>query len=183
MKSYKLAVLAISCVLPLAATVSTADAKVFDWTLTGPASDKGGIPFPGGGQITAIESSTGVWDVDTITGTIDGSAITMLSNFGGADNLVYTNGFAFLDTSGISFETAAGQSVNIFSFFPQGTPPTANAYGELTASPSAFGVGTFTLSVPEPSAWALLLVGFAGLGFVGYHRSSSRKQRFFVPTA
>lgn len=44
------------------------------------------------------------------------------------------------------------------------TPPTGNAYGEFTANPGAFGVGTFTLTaVPEASAWAMMLVGFAGL--------------------
>jgi hypothetical protein len=32
---------------------------------------------------------------------------------------------------------------------------------------------TFT-AVPELSTWAMMLTGFAGLGFVGY-RSSSRK--------
>ncbi len=26
------------------------------------------------------------------------------------------------------------------------------------------------LTVPEPSTWAMMLLGFAGLGFVGYRR-------------
>jgi hypothetical protein len=57
-----------------------------------------------------------------------------------------------LDLNGLSFENAAGQNINIFSFFSQGTPPTGNAYGErvLNANGStAFGVGTFAL-VPGP---------------------------------
>jgi hypothetical protein len=33
------------------------------------------------------------------------------------------------------------------------------------------GVGHFVPTVPEPSTWAMMLVGFAGLGFVGYRRS------------
>jgi hypothetical protein len=31
----------------------------------------------------------------------------------------------------------------------------------------------FTLSVPEPSTWAMMLLGFAGLGFMAYRRKSA----------
>ena len=30
---------------------------------------------------------------------------------------------------------------------------------------------TFNSAVPEPSTWAMVLLGFAGLGFAGYRRS------------
>jgi hypothetical protein len=176
MKSAKLfAVLMIAGLLPLAAASAPASAKVFDWSLTGPSPDLGGVPFPGSGTITAtLTSSPGVWDIDTITGTVDGSAITGTSTFRGADNELFTNGFAFVSTVGIAFETAAGQSVNIFSFFGQETPPTGNAYGEF-ASPGGFGVGTFTLTaVPEASTWAMTVIGFAGLGVAGYRASQKR---------
>ena len=44
-----------------------------------------------------------------------------------------------------------------------------------TSNPSAFGVGTFTLTaVPEASTWALMLIGFAGLGIAGYRASQQR---------
>jgi hypothetical protein len=162
--------------LPLAAGLEPASAKVFDWSITGPAPGLGGVPFPGGGTITAtLTSSPGVWDIDTITGTVNGSEITGMSTFRSADNELFTNGFAFVSTAGISFETAAGQSVNIFSFDGQMTPPTGNAYGETTSNPTAFGVGAFTLTaVPEASTWAMMLVGFAGLSMAGY-RASQRQ--------
>jgi hypothetical protein len=145
------AAMMIAGMLPLAAT--SEPAKVFDWSLTGPAPDLGGLPFQGSGTIDASPTeSTGVWAIDTITGIVNGSEITDTSAFRSADNLLFTNGFAFVSTVGISFETAAGQSVNIFSFDGQMTPPTGNAYGEFTANPGAFGVGTFTLTaVPEAS--------------------------------
>jgi hypothetical protein len=164
------AALMIAGLLPLAAASSPASAEVFDWSLTGPSPDLGGVPFPGSGTITATPTgSTGVFAIDTITGMVNGSDITGTSTFDGADNLLFTNGFAFVSTSGISFETAAGQIVNIFSFFGQETSPTGNAYGELTSNPGAFGVGTFTLTaVPEASTWAMMLIGFAGLGIAGY---------------
>ena len=165
------AVMMIAGLTPLGAALEPASAAVFDWSLTGPAPDLGGVSFPGSGTITASPTaSTGVFDIDTITGVIDGSEITGTSAFRGADNEVFTNGFAFVSTVGISFETAAGQGVNIFSFFGQG-----NAYGEFTANPGAFGVGTFTLTaVPEASTWALMLIGFAGLGMAGYRASQKR---------
>jgi hypothetical protein len=165
----------IAGLLPLAAASAPASAKVFDWSITGPAPDLGGVPFPGSGTITAtLTSSPGVWDIDTITGTVNGSDITGTSTFRGADNELFTNGFAFVSTVGISFETAAGQSVNIFSFFGQETPPTGNAYGEF-ASPGGFGVGTFTLTaVPEAPTWAMMVIGFAGLGVAGYRASQKR---------
>src|SRR6202034_942068 len=91
------AVMMIAGLMPLAAASELASAKVFDWSLTGPAPDLGGVSFPGS---------------DTITGVIDGSEITGTSAFRGADNEVFTNGFAFVSTVGISFETAVGQSAN-----------------------------------------------------------------------
>jgi hypothetical protein len=52
------------------------------------------------------------------------------------------------------------------------TPPTGNAYGELSSNPGAFGVGHFTLTpVPEASTGALMLIGFAGMGVVSCYRA------------
>jgi len=103
--------------LPLGA-LEPASAKVFDWSLTRPAPDLGGVPFPGSGTIDASPTaSTGVWMIDTIAGTVNGSEITGTSAFQGADNLLFTNGFAFVSTVGISFETAAGpkrQHIQLF---------------------------------------------------------------------
>jgi hypothetical protein len=171
------AAIMIAGVLPFGAALEPASAKVFDWSLTGPAPGLGGVPFPGSGTITATASGgTGVWSIEAITGVVNGSEITGTSSFeSDADNELFTNGFAFVGTTGISFETAAGQSINIFSFFGQGTPPTGNAYGELASAPGGFGVGTFTLTaVPEESTWALMLIGFAGLGIAGYRASRKR---------
>ena len=162
--------------LPLGAALEPASAKVFDWSLSGPLPSLGGVPFPGSGTIDASPTgSTGVWSIDTITGIVNGSDITGTSTFDGADNLLFTNGFAFVSLSGISFVTAAGQSVNIYSTFGQGTPPTGNAYSEFTSNPGGFGVGHFTLTaVPEASTWAMMLAGFAGLGIAGYGASRKR---------
>jgi hypothetical protein len=64
-----------------------------------------------------------------------------------------------------------------------GTTPT-NSYNGLVSdlqiynnalSPSdVLGLYNSALSpVPEPSTWALILLGFAGLGFAGYRRNKA----------
>ena len=58
-----------------------------------------------------------------------------------------------------------------FSMTEQGTF-TLTPFGQLVNT----GMAEEKLSaVPEPSTWAMMLLGFAGLGFVGYHRA--REQR------
>ena len=39
---------------------------------------------------------------------------------------------------------------------------------QLVFSP---GIGNVPGTIPEPSTWAMILIGFAGLGFAGYRRS------------
>lgn len=179
MKFLKALALVSGSLLSLTLMMAPVDAATvtFNWTLTGPAPSLGGVPFPGSGTITGTTLAGGDVMAMSITGTVNGSMITGLNTFNGADDLLFPAGTTFLSTHGISFVTAAGQDINIFSFFPQGTPPSGNAYGELSASPSGFGVGTFTISaVPEPSTWAMMLLGFAGLGFA--FRRSRRKVSF-----
>ena len=49
-------------------------------------------------------------------------------------------------------------------------------YGFI-ATPQTSGplISTAIAAVPEPSTWALLLVGFAGLGFAGCRKASSER--------
>jgi hypothetical protein len=46
----------------------------------------------------------------------------------------------------------------------------------ITASdavgPQSLAIGNLTSSVPEPSTWAMLILGFCGLGFMAYRRKS-----------
>jgi hypothetical protein len=49
--------------------------------------------------------------------------------------------------------------------------------GTWLAGPNANGSGDFDFiasSVPEPSTWAMMVLGFAGLGFAGYRKSRLR---------
>jgi PEP-CTERM motif len=46
------------------------------------------------------------------------------------------------------------------------------------ASQTAWDNVTLSASVPEPSTWAMMILGFAGVGFVSYRRSRQRAFRF-----
>ena len=156
---------------PLVAAVAPAhaDSMVYNWTLTGPGASLGGVPQPGSGTLTATTGTNGD-TVIGITGTLGGSAITGLTSFFGSDNVVFPEGTSFLSTNGLAFTTASGVSVNIFSFFSQGSPPSGNAYGE-EISGGGFGVGTFNLTpVPLPASWTLMLIGAGALGAFAVRR-------------
>jgi hypothetical protein len=173
MRVLSLAALMICGALSVVAATAPANAATvtFDWTLTGPSSSLGGVPFPGSGTIDATVSTTGGDQVTGITGTIDGSTITGLTVFDGSDNLVFPNGTAPLDTKGIAFTTAAGQTIDILSEFAEGTPPTGNAYEEIASNPGGFGVGTFTLTpTPLPAALPLFAGGLGLMGWLGRRR-------------
>jgi PEP-CTERM motif len=54
-------------------------------------------------------------------------------------------------------------------------------YGECCGAPAVLDVDLpLTSSVPEPSTWAMMVLGFAGLGFAGYRRT--RKVRTTIST-
>lgn len=75
------------------------------------------------------------------------------------------------------------QASYIVGFFNEGTAAapdfqaTANsgAIFETGAPGSTRGGGG---TVPEPSTWAMLLIGFAGLGFVGYRKAKTPRTAF-----
>jgi hypothetical protein len=45
----------------------------------------------------------------------------------------------------------------------------------LTGLKSPRGLDFIPFAVPEPSTWAMMLLGFAGLGFFGYRASAKRQ--------
>jgi hypothetical protein len=179
--------LATACLLALA-TVS-ANATTFDWSLTGDAN----FGITGSGTLTA--SASGLVDSisgsvsDTCTGTpcvpqyrnIIGlltphQAYGGLSDIGG-DNLIFpAPASTFLDSQGIVFSIggvgvdpcafSAGCYMRIYAN-TGGTPQ----YDLLMSNAGSNGVDfVLTAAIPEPATWAMMILGFAGIGFMAYRR-------------
>jgi|SRR5665213_1041643 len=99
------------------------------------------------------------------SGDIVGNAIILLDNLSFADILAvpsnYVSGDPLSDTS-----TFTGQTFSTLGV----TPGTYEwTWGTGTNQNFTLVIGS---AVPEPSTWAMMLLGFAGLGFMGYRRKS-----------
>jgi hypothetical protein len=91
------------------------------------------------------------------------------SNCGGVpcDGFFFSNGATFLElTTSADF---AGGAVNPFNL----SLPPVNSFaafeGNTASTDSIVTSGSIT-PVPEPSTWAMMLLGFAGIGFLAYRR-------------
>jgi hypothetical protein len=140
-----------------------AQAKVWDFSYSG-----GGETGSG----TFITGDVGSpYMITSITGTADGSAITGLSSYAGADQLLYIGGPYYADYSGISFATAAAIDYNLTNY-PDGFNNITNSAVNPGGVPCCtVSIDMGVAAVPEPATWAMMLLGFAGLGFAGHRKS------------
>jgi PEP-CTERM motif len=175
--------------LLLAATVSvaltltaSAEAKVYDWSYTltdGQGSGSG--TFDADATLPAlITDATGIISSDPGFG-VGPFTVTGISGYAGADSTIYALGFDDNQVSlgGISLATGAGD-INIF--YLDGAPGVTNS----VQNPGGGLVALYTAdlsvtAVPEPSTWAMTLLGFAGLSFAGYRRARTAAQRSSKP--
>lgn len=160
---------------------SAANALVFDFTFTqiggsgtpGAVSGSGEfITGPTGSPYTITGISGTVFDSDVFAGA---ATITGLSPYAAATNVLYFPGPPFVDFGGISFSTSAGIDFNLYN---DGSGPNAHWVLSSTNSPNGYPDGQYAVSlqvtaVPEASTWAMMILGFMGVGFIAYRRKSS----------
>ncbi|MGH6799312.1 MAG: PEP-CTERM sorting domain-containing protein [Roseiarcus sp.] len=80
---------------------------------------------------------------------------------------------SFLDIYGLMFSIGGGAVVDLFSNGVGFGPPGA-VFGVAVANSDTaldYVSAGVTASTPEPSTWAMMLLGFAGLAFAGYRAS------------
>jgi hypothetical protein len=167
--------------LALSTQYSRAETMTYDWSLTSPNFEGfNGSPVSGSGTLTATQTSGGAWSVSSITGTFTDlfiSSFNPIAVTGVApetenatqvtnDNLVYPSGPLFVDGNGLGFQTSRG-AFDIYD---------SNGTYEVVAGSLGIGSGDFVLTavaaVPEPSTWAMMILGFLGLGFLAHRKKS-----------
>jgi hypothetical protein len=155
------------------------DSELLDFSLT--VSDDGGSSYPFVSQVYAWNGSQTsgaalyTSGVDTTTSTM--TTYTFTSDIGVTPGDQYiafvTNqpGGTSLGGSGVGFmEQGTGPATFMYAEGDPSAPGDWFPYGSNASFNADFSSGV-SPGVPEPSTWALLLLGFAGIGFAGYRRS------------
>ncbi len=114
---------------------------------------------------------------DNVAGTFNGVAGTGNINFGSGDILAALN----INAPGLGFTQFGG--TDLFSFVngqPVFNTGTFNFSGIVTGR-STLTISEVSAAVPEPTTWAMMLIGFGFIG--GPMRSAKRRQKVTVSYA
>jgi hypothetical protein len=141
-----------------------ANASIYDISLTstdGSVSGTGvlNLSIP----ITTSTSNVPLGDVTSITFNIEGQ------NFGTGFSTFSLSAVQFLNGSlrDISFSSAI--SGNQISLMTTATFSYTDALDHVTSTGTVTAVAA---AVPEPSTWAMMILGFCGVGFMAYRRKN-----------
>ena len=194
MKS-KLCVFASAVVMAMAgATVAKADVFTFDFsgpTVSGSGTFTATLISSGLYDVTGATGT--ISDLDPLSAaqgpwTIAGVPAAPVPSFSTTNYLYfpasansnqgYSNASSFLDTGGITVSASNGSATEFINLFDLN-----NAYGLANSKDDPSGEGPFgpplnesitnfavAAAAPEPSTWAMMVLGFLGLGFLGYRR-------------
>jgi hypothetical protein len=154
------------------------------------------------GSFTGIQSGQNITDIANISASLDGTPFTgplyamsytaagsncsSATCFSGTGAVVsfnpLNNNFMFLDTDSVT-NFLAQNYTNVFYIipWPNGNQTEATTYFQ---PPNTYidqyngqyipanWILTTVSAVPEPSTWAMMILGFAGIGFMAYRRKS-----------
>jgi hypothetical protein len=176
-KSLALAVGLLLFALPLPSFAST-----IVWTLSGVTFDDGGTAS----GTFATDSTTGAvtsFNIVTTGGTILDGTTYVPGNYVALDDFFWPNSFAIaadnaltLPFINLAFFNALNSSgtnplqVSLDLLPEQVAFECSDNTCEVARFASAGSAIGVVEAIPEPSTWAMLIVGFAGLGFLSYRR-------------
>jgi hypothetical protein len=136
-------------------TLATSD--IVAWNLT----------LNGYGAAYTISNTDPTAFIQVVGSDVTATATDLSFDFGGSTgNLLFQDGM-LLGTHYFCAETGGGACFLGESVVPIYYGDTSSVYSDPVPTGSVI-IGT---AVPEPSTWALMLAGFAGLALVGYRRS------------
>ena len=166
------AVLAATLALPTAAS-----AAIYNFSFT-PSQALFGAPVSGSGTFTTSDTATQVggqtaFSILSIMGTVNGFDIVAPTTAAGYGNY-FTTGPSFLDGTGVSFFTTGSNGQSKVTFFNQSSN---GLYRVNTFSPGSSeyvsASSAMVAGVPEPSTWAMMILGFLALGFMAYRKKQN----------
>jgi hypothetical protein len=167
----------------LALMLATASASASTWNFS--FADAGGDSATG--QFTTAGSGPN-YTITAISGTFNGQAVNALDGYAAADNIFYSAG-PYVSYQGLSFSLLGGpiSQVNVWYGDAAGVNGFTGINYWLDINPTdVVGIGpdagpltsfTVTAAVPEPSTWAMMILGFAGVGFMAYRRRNNAMLR------
>jgi hypothetical protein len=108
-----------------------------------------------------------------------GGSPIVCANYFGEGGFLDVFGLAFSIDASIPADPGAGNlAVDMFSNgSPNFLPPGLPIYGAVvsdTLNNVQYVAGGISGAVPEPSTWAMMLMGFFGLGFAGWRKAKNR---------
>ena len=116
----------------------------------------------------------------SLTGTLlgDSFSVTQTTGYGGFDTIFITSGITLVTNivtpyGGQGIGASGPSSSGFFFFNPTASEPglsfTFTPSGETT---TAGTVSSEVAAVPEPSTWAMMILGFFGVGYMAYRRKA-----------
>jgi PEP-CTERM motif len=203
MVKYKSLLLAIAFLSSLASNASAAVVtETYDFTLSNFVNGSGSDPSPvstitGSFTVTfdpttafdnqtsgvTVNSLTGIGPLDSTVGISANPGTPYFLSIGGIENDAgdiggFTNDFVLQLTFADVNSVASPQLATCVGFSCGSAPQTATSSGFTVSSLPDFWVaesGTVTAvsGVPEPSTWAMMILGFCGVGFMAYRRKQN----------
>jgi hypothetical protein len=158
---------------------TTGSADVFNFGYTSSSSATFGFGTFTTGSSVSPALVTGITGTEVYNGIAD--MITGLSSYAGADNLLFFPNPPFVDYGGISFSTVFSGNFNLYYdagnthnwvIASVNNPGFADGLNQIN-----FQVTPAVAAVPEPSTWAMMILGFLGIGFLSYRRKSGANLR------
>jgi len=118
-----------------------------------------------------------------------GASASTMSFYANTSNVIDTFGSLGVPLFSVSktpVSNADSQSGTASAAFSAGGPFTMSEYAELNFIPGSditnFGQTMITTAVPEASTWAMMIIGFLGVGLLGMRRSAGSRSFRFIST-